>query len=1033
MNEGTLESAAIELFMSIGYTYLKGSDISATGEYTEREDYSVVILKERLINALLRINSELHENVIDELVNEIVDDKFISLLQNNEAFHKIITDGIDFPLEFQNGEIRNTKIFLFDFEEPSNNEFVVVDQFTVIEHGSEKRPDLVIFVNGLPLVVIELKDLANPDVGIADAFNQMKTYQEKIPSLFKFNCFNVISDGVDSKIGTLTSNESRYMRWRTADGLEHPSNYVPSYETLIHGVFERARFLDIIKNFILFEHNGNNVAKILAGYHQFFAVNKALESTKTAYEKKDNRIGVIWHTQGSGKSYTMVFYSAKLIKSKELKNPTLLVISDRNDLDDQLFSTFTKAQKILRTEPVQVESRNHLKELLNGRESGGVIFTTIQKFDNTETSSILTNRSNVIVMVDEAHRSQYGFDAKYQEESASLKYGFAKYLRDSLPNAAYIGFTGTPISLVGKDTVGVFGDYIDTYDMTQAVEDGATVKILYESRLAKVELNREIKELIDDEYEDITEDQEETIIATKKSKWTRLEAILGAKPRLKQLAKDIVKHFENRQSNQESYAGKGMIVVMSRRIAVDLYDEIIKVRPDWHSDDRAKGKIKVVMTGSSSDPVHWQKHTGNKSQREGLGNRMKDENDELQLVIVRDMWLTGFDVPSVHTMYIDKQMQGHNLMQAIARVNRVFKDKEGGLIVDYVGIAENLKMALNEYTEKDRKNTGIDTSEAIAVLLENLELCQEILHPHDYSNFFTKSSRDKIRAVTSSMDFILQKGDKIKRDYLDNVLKIVKAFSLCSTTADAQKFNEEIAFHKAVRASLIKIVSLENETKNKSSNELDHELNRLISKSISSEEVIDILQAVGLNKPNIAILSDEFLEDVKKMKEKNLAIELLKRLLKGKIKSTSRTNAMQSKKFTEMIESTLNKYNSKSIETTQVILELIDVAKELEEASKRAGNIGLTQEELAFFDILLLVSDNSSEFTAGDAILLSKKIVDVIRNEIPTDWQIRESAQARLRSIIKRVLIEHGIKVDKHDELLKLIFIQVGVLCESFN
>ena len=825
-----------------------------------------------------------------------------------------------------------------------------------------------------------LRCLPNP---ITDAYNQLQTYKMTIPSLFTYNSIMVTSDGINARAGTLTSDEDRFMAWRTVDGDEVAPLSIPQLEVLIKGMFQRDRLLDIIKQFVLFQSDGQDTIKILAGYHQYHAVNKALESTERAtMERGDRRIGVVWHTQGSGKSLSMVFYAGKLVISQELENPTLVIITDRNDLDDQLFGTFLKSKDILRSTPVQDTDRLHLWELLNDRTSGGIIFTTIHKFapfaheinesketyaalskaaekpaNNYVKNLVLTDRKNVIVIADEAHRSQYGFgaDVVKGKTEAEVKYGYAQYMRDSLPNASYIGFTGTPVELTDKNTRAVFGDYIDVYDMARAVEDGTTVKIFYESRIAKLELPEQLKPKIDLEYDEITEYQEVSQKEKLKSKWARLEAIVGSGERVKQIAKDIVEHFEKREQAQENEGGKAMIVAMSRRIAIDLYKEIVELRPDWHSADLMNGKIKVVMTGSSSDPADWQTFIGTKANRETLAKRMKDKNDQLQLVIVRDMWLTGFDVPSMHTMYIDKPMSGHNLMQAIARVNRVFKEKQGGLVVDYIGIAENLKAALAKYTDSDKKTAGVDMVVAAQKLLERHDLIKELLHGHDYSKFFNGKPSEKMQAIVETMDYITGLRADRKTDYIKLVTELARVYSLCATTDIAERLNLEVGFHKAVKASLIKMMSDDN--RKKTTSQLDSELNQLISRSISSNEVVDILASVGLAKPNIAILSAEFLEEVKGMKQKNLAVELLNRLLKGSIKTFSRRNLVQSKKFSELLEAAIRKYQNRAIETTQIIMELIELAKQISEAEKRGESTGLTPDELAFYDAL---ADNES-------------------------------------------------------------------------
>lgn len=1055
--ESQLEEAALEWFEELGFEVVFGPDIAPEGEYPEREDYSDIILAERLKDALGRINPKMPSSAIEDAFRQISIPQSPSLLMNNKAFQKMITDGIDVSVKQADASYRTEKVYVFDYEKPLNNEMMVANQFTIVEHGVEKRPDLIVFVNGIPLVVVELKSAIDENVDISDAYNQLQTYKSVIPSLFTYNAFMVTSDGINARAGTLTSDEDRFMAWRTIDGDGTAPISIPQLEVLIKGMFQRDRFLDIIKHFILFQTDGKDIFKILAGYHQYHAVNKAVDSTERAtHEKGDRRIGVVWHTQGSGKSLSMVFYAGKLVINEELENPTIVIITDRNDLDDQLHSTFLKSKDLLRCTPVQANDRDHLRELLNNRTSGGIIFTTIHKFaparnkvtdfmtsdgdvqDDYENmiaadpqDYVLTDRTNVIVMADEAHRSQYGFGAEVVkgDSVADVKYGYAKYMRDSLPNASYIGFTGTPVELTDKNTKAVFGDYIDVYDMTRAVEDGTTVKIFYESRIAKLELPEDMKPTVDTEYDEITEYQELTEKEKLKSKWARLEAIVGAKERVQKIAYDIVEHFEKREQAQVDDGGKGMIVAMSRRIAVDLYAEIINLRPDWHSDDVMSGKIKIVMTGSSSDPDTWQKHVGTKSTRETLAKRMKDKNDELKLVIVRDMWLTGFDVPSMHTMYIDKPMSGHNLMQAIARVNRVFKDKQGGLVVDYIGIAENLKEALNQYTESDKKTTGVDTELAAQVLLEKHDLIKELLHGHDYSKFFDGKPSEKMQAIVETMDYIIGLREDRKNDYIKLVNELSRAYSLCATTVIAERLNLEVGFHKAVKASLVKIISEDH--KKKTTTQLDNELNQLISKAISSNEVIDILESVGLAKPNIAILSDEFLEEVKGMKQKNLAVELLNRLLKGNIKSFSRRNLVQSKKFSELLEASIRKYQNRAIETTQIIMELIELAKEISEAEKRGEASGLTPDELAFYDAL--ADNESAQELMGEDILkqIARDLTVSIKNSISVDWAIRDSVQAKMKMTIKRLLKKYGYPPDKTAKAVDIVLEQTKLMCQN--
>lgn len=1028
--EAELEQACVDWFGELEYEIKYGPDIAPDGEYSERSDYTEVILEERLQDALFRINIDIPRDGLEDAFRKI---KYIdspSLIERNKAFQKMITDGVDVSFRGKDGSSKYDKVWLFDFKAVYNNDWLAVNQFTIIENRVEKRPDVVIFVNGLPLVVIELKSSSNEEVGISEAYNQLQTYKGTIPSLFTYNSFMITSDGFNARAGTLTSNEERFMMWRTIDGVDIAPTVVPQLEVLIKGMFDKERLLDIIKSFIHFQSDDEKDIKILAGYHQYYAVNKAIESTiEATSEKGDRRVGVIWHTQGSGKSLSMVFYTGKLVLT--MNNPTIVVITDRNDLDDQLYGTFCKSEALLRQSPQQAECRGHLRELLNGRDSGGIIFTTIHKFapeDKGDKVPVLTDRKNVVVIADEAHRSQYGFKADIVEgkDEASVKYGYAKYMRDALPNASYIGFTGTPVELSDKNTRAVFGDYIDVYDMTRAVEDGTTVKIFYESRIARLDIPKEEMPHIDEGYEEITEYQEQSQKEKLKSKWARLEAIVGAEKRLKLIAKDIVDHFEKRNG---AMFGKAMIVAMSRRIAIALYKEMIALRPDWHSDDDDKGVIKIVMTGSSSDPEDWQPFIGNKKRREFLAKRMKDNNDELKIVIVRDMWLTGFDVPSMHSMYIDKPMKGHNLMQAIARVNRVFKDKPGGLIVDYIGIADSLKNALTQYTESDRKTAGVDTDIAVDLMLEKYELIRELLHGFDYSSFLEGKPIEKMQTIVAGVDFVIGLGEEKKKDFLNLVTEISKVYALCTTTMQAEALNVEIGFFKAVKSGIIKMIP--DDKKKKTGAQLDAQINQLISKSIISEEVVDILGAVGLNKPNIAILSDEFLEEVKGMKHKNLAVELLKRLLKGKVKAIARRNLMQSKKFSEMLEKTLLKYNNRAVETTQVILELIEMAKELNEAHKRGEDTGLSQDEIAFYDAL--AESESAKELMGDEILkkIAIELTQMIRSSVTIDWGLRESVQAGMRRNIKRLLRKYDYPPDQQLKAIKIVMEQAKLMCSN--
>jgi type I restriction enzyme R subunit len=1037
--ESDVEEATLEWFQELGYQTEFGPSIAPEGPYPERASYTDVVLIERLKESLFRLNKSLPKTAIEDAIRQVTIPKQIALIENNRAFHKMITDGVDVSFHDQTGRLVHSQVRLFDFNEPTNNDYLVVNQFTVVESRVEKRPDVVVFVNGLPLVVFELKTASDENISIKSAFRQVKNYQQSISSLFVYNSFNVISDGLHAKAGTITSDEDRYMTWRTTDGKEIAPTTIPQLETLIKGMFDKKRFLDIIKQYVLFQKHESGYIKILAGYHQYHAVNTALEKTYEATSAHgDRRIGVIWHTQGSGKSLSMVFYAGKLVISQELSNPTIVIITDRNDLDDQLFLTFSKSSDLLRSIPDQAASREHLKELLNGRDSGGIIFTTIQKFSPDDNGNVtaLTNRKNVIVLADEAHRSQYGFSAKVvkSQDEAFEKYGYAKYLRDSLPNASYIGFTGTPIETTDKNTRAVFGDYIDIYDMSRAVEDKTTVKIFYESRIAQIDFTEEY-DLIDENYDEITEYQEETQKEGLKRKWARLEAIVGSTSRIKTIAKDIVEHFEKRQETMETPVGKAMIVAMSRRIAVELYDAIVEIRPQWHSNDLLKGKIKVVMTGSSSDPQEWQKHIGTKQTRETLSERMKDNNDELELVIVRDMWLTGFDVPSMHTMYVDKPMQGHNLMQAIARVNRVFKEKQGGLVVDYIGIADQLKKALMQYTDNDREQVGVDTALAVSVMLEKLDVVRDILHQHDYSRYFGDRYSEKLQVIMETIDYVIGLREERKNEFLKFVSELSKAYTLCSTTEEAEKHNVEIGFFKSVRAGIIKLST--ETTKKKSVDQLDRELNQLISKSLKSDKVIDIMAEIGLSKPDISILSEEFLEEFKKMEHKNVAIELLKRLIKGKLKMIARKTIVQSRQFSELLEDALAKYQSRLIDSTVVIQELIELAKDITKAAEAGKESGLTEDEYAFYEALS--SNMTAKEVMGTDILkeIAIELTKKIKSSTTIDWNIRDSVRAKIRFEIKVLLKKYNYPPDdpkdpnNYDKSVQLIMEQTELVCEN--
>lgn len=1054
--EDLLEEAAIEILQSLGYDYVFGPDISLGGDYEERLDYREVVLSNRVKDALFRINKGIPAEALEEAYRRIITFNSPMLEENNRSFHRLLTEGIDVSFA-EDGNIRTKNVQIVDFSEEGikNNEFLVVNQFTIIEN-EERRPDLLIFVNGIPLVIIELKSASDENVGIESAYNQIQTYKKDIPSLFNYNAFCILSDGINAKAGTITSNEERYMNWRSIDGkvVEPLSN--PQYEVMFGGMLQKHRLLDIIKNFILFQEssvdekdeNGKKlgdkktIIKIMAAYHQYFAVKKAVEKTKEATkEDGDRKIGVIWHTQGSGKSFSMVFYTAGLVR--ELNNPTIVVITDRNDLDDQLFSTFSKSQDILRQTPKQANIRkltdsqkasmngnnsvevNGLFDLLNERESGGIIFTTIQKFKPEDGEMpVLTNRKNVIIIADEAHRSQYGLEAQADTKTGEIKYGYAKYLRDALPNASFIGFTGTPIDLEDRSTTAVFGHTIDTYDMTRAVEDEATVKIYYENRIIKLEADEEELKAIDEEFDDLTEGQEDIEKEKNKGKWTRLEAIVGSPNRIKKLAEDIVNHYEEKS---KAIDGKAMVVCMSRKICVDLYEQIVALRPSWHSDDDNKGKIKVVMTGSAADNERLQSHIGGKQRRDTLAKRMKDNNDELKIVIVRDMWLTGFDVPSMHTMYIDKPMHGHNLMQAIARVNRVFKEKSGGVVVDYIGILESLKSALKQYTDSDKGTTGINTDVAINVMLEKLEILQDMFHKFDYSAYMKASQVQRIRAITGGMDFILGLDEEDQKEFKKIAVELSKAHSLCAATETGKSKALEVSYFKAVKASLVKLG--EKDGPKLSKREIDARINQMLERSIISEEVIDVFDAMGIKRPEVSILSDEFLEEVREIKHKNLAVEMLKKLLEGNIKAVERTNLVKSEMFSEKLKKSLNKYRNQAITNAEVIEELIRLAHELKHMKDQQKNSGLSDDEIAFYDALT-ADDIVKEFMEDETLKkIAKELTRAIQRNITIDWSVRRSAQAGMRKIIRRLLKKYDYPPEQAKKALETVMRQAEKMC----
>lgn len=1032
--ESDIEKFTIELLEKQGYVYLSPEE-----QETERQNLSDVVLRGRLKSAIDKLNPDIPEEAREQALREVLNLPSQNLIENNEAFHQMLTDGVG--VEYQkNGDTVGDKVWLIDFENPLNNDLLVCNQFTVIENEKTKRPDVVLLVNGLPLVVIELKNPADENATVQKAFTQLQNYKKAISSLFYYNGVLVASDGLDAKMGSLTAGWSRFMAWKTVDGAKEEKNTVPQIETLINGMLRPDVLLDLIKQFTVFEKTKTedqktgitqvDIAKKIAAYHQYHAVKKAVTSTKEASREDGSRkAGVVWHTQGSGKSLSMVFYAGKIVL--ELDNPTIVVITDRNDLDDQLFDTFAGSKQLLRQEPIQANNRAHLKKLLK-TAGGGIIFTTIQKFSPEEISEnfdLLSERKNIVVIADEAHRSQYGFGAKtlIKNGEAFTKYGFAKYLRDALPNASFVGFTGTPIEKEDASTPAVFGSYIDVYDIEQAVEDGATVRIYYESRLAKVHLKAEEKEKLDAEVEQITENEESTAKEKAKAKWTQLEAIVGHKERLKAVAEDAVKHFEIRQ---EAFEGKGMIVAMSRRIAVELYDEIVKIRPDWHDTDKKKGAIKVIMTSSSSDPESWQLHNTTKQERKELGERLKDPSDPLQLVIVRDMWLTGFDAPCLHTMYVDKPMRGHNLMQAIARVNRVYKDKPGGLIVDYIGIASDLKQALATYTESGGQGApALDQSEAIAAMMEKYEIVVQMFNGFDYKRYFSADTKEKMTIILEAQEHVLGLEDG-KNRFTKQVGLLSKTFALSVPSLPAMDIKDELGFFQAVKSRLTKF---EPTGSGKSDTEIETAIRQIVDRAVVVDGVIDIFDAAGIKKPDISILSDDFLDEIRDMKRKNLALELLKKILDDEIKTRTKKNFIQSKKLSDMLDAAIKKYQNNLLTAAQVIEELINIAKEIKASDERGEDLGLTEDEIAFYDALAI--NGSAKEVLGDDTLreLARILVQKVKANTAIDWTIKESVQAKLRVIVKRILRQYGYPPDKQKLATENILKQAELFADEWS
>ena len=1038
--ESIVEQAALAWLEALGYGVVFGPEIAPDAPEAERADYGQVVLEDRLRQSLERLNQNLPSEALEEAFRKLTRADGPTLVARNHLIHQMLVDGVNVEYRRQDGSIAGAQAQVLDFDEPENNDWLAVNQYTVTESNHTRRPDLVLFVNGLPLAVIELKNAADENATIWTAFQQLQTYKADIPSLFAYNAALVVSDGVQARIGTLTADREWFLPWRTVTGAELASPTFSELQVMLEGVFEKRRFLELVRYFVVFEDSGGGtLAKKMAGYHQYHAVNVAVEETLRAsvglddrriadeqggYESGrrpggelgDRRAGVVWHTQGSGKSLTMAFYAGRVILDPRMQNPTIVVITDRNDLDDQLFGTFGRCQELLRQPPTQAENRADLRDKLRVA-AGGVVFTTIQKFfveEKGDQHPVLSDRRNIVVIADEAHRSQYDFID-----------GFARHMREALPQASFIGFTGTPIELTDRNTRAVFGDYISVYDIQRAVEDGATVPIYYESRLAKLTLDEAERPKIDPEFDEATEGEEVERREKLKTKWAQLEAIVGAEKRVGLVAQDLVNHFEQRL---ETMQGKAMVVCMSRRICVELYKGLVSLRPDWEDEEDDKGAIKVVMTGSASDPLDWQPHVRNKPRREVLAQRFRDPNDPFKVVLVRDMWLTGFNAPSLHTMYVDKPMRGHGLMQAIARVNRVFRDKPGGLVVDYLGLADELRKALATYTESGGTGeTAINQAEAAAVMLEKYEICCGLFYGFDWTAWFKGTPQERLAVLPAAQEHILAQEDG-KARLLQAVTELSKAFALAVPHEETINVRDDVGFFQAVRAVMAKSAPGEGQT----GFDIEQAIRQIVSRAVASDKVVDIFAAAGLKKPDISILSDEFLAEVRGMPQRNLAVELLRRLLSGEITIRSRKNAVQARSFAEMLEQAIRRYQNRAIETAQVIEDLIALAKEMREANARGELLGLSEEELAFFDAL--ETNDSAVKVLGDETLrdIARELVTTVRNNVDIDWIVRENVRAKLRVLVRRILRKHGYPPDKQEKATQTVLEQAELLSEAW-
>ena len=1032
--ESLVEHAALDWFRSLRYAVENGPRM-VLGEHGERRDQSEVVLRSALRGALSRLNRGLPEEARREAERRVTSPEGATPETRNRNFHRMLVEGVGVEYADEDGEVVGARVRVVDFERPEANFFTAINQFTVEEAGRRRRPDLVVFLNGLPVGILELKNAVDPDATVRSAWNQIGTYRAELPSLFAFNEVVAVSDGMDARVGCAASPWEWCKPWRTIGGQELAPQFLTGLQVLIEGVFDQRRFLDLIRGFIVFEDDGRGApVKKIAGYHQFHAVQKAVKETLRAapgeadrvaeplldYQTRelfggkpgDRRIGVIWHTQGAGKSLTMAFFAGQLIREPEMKNPTVVVLTDRNDLDEQLFSTFSRCADLLRQPPTKAESRADLRKKLSVA-SGGVVFTTIQKFfpdEKGDRHPLLSGRRNIVVIADEAHRSQYDFVD-----------GFAGHLRDAVPNASFVGFTGTPIEHRDANTRAVFGEYISIYDIERAVEDRATVPIYYESRLVELGLDQSERPKIDTDFEEVTEGEEAEQKERIKNRWAQLEALAGAEPRLERVAQDLVAHFEERL---EALDGKAMVVSMSRRIAVEMYRQIVKLRPEWHSEDDGKGRLKVVMTGAASDPPDWQAHIGGKRRRELLARRFRDPEDPLRMVIVRDMWLTGFDAPSLHTMYVDKPMRGHGLMQAIARVNRVFRDKPGGLVVDYLGLAHELKRALATYTDSGgRGKTAFDQQEAVDLMQEKHEICCGLFHGLDRSRWTEGAATERLSLLPAALEHILAQPDG-KARLAEAVNALTKAFALAVPHEDALKIRDEVGFFQSVNAALSK----REKAKTRPEEEIEHAVRQIISRAVISEGVTDIFAAAGLDRPDLSILSDEFLAEVKGLPQKNLAVELLRKLLRGEVRKRRQKNVVEARSFAERLEETLTRYRNRAVEAAQVIEELIAIAREMREADRRGDELGLSDEELAFYDAL--ETNESAVKVLGDETLrkIALELVETVRKSATVDWTLRESARANIRRLVKRVLRKHGYPPDRQERATRTVLEQAEAL-----